>query len=318
MTRSDWSTADELGWREAARWWFLMHGVAANLAEDLTQEALLRLLRVQQRGQPLTRAYLHRVCQSVLYDHLRQCAREPSCQPLDACCCVAVAESGFQQAEDRVFLEQALGQLRPLERAIVEMHHLEEQTFETIAATLGIPVERAKKISQRAIKKMQQWARSSGVGGGDLPNHLSLTQSAKRFILWRSLDGEWTSRRAFPSSAVLETARCTFSADCHRGSVVRRASIRRVHIWEEAAADRSVCGFGQSQAESGNLSSRVGVQPIAEGCGDRGDAIVRLHGCRASLSGDTAFERFSCGGAGQHLGTAVGVSRKCGRSDCFI
>jgi DNA-directed RNA polymerase specialized sigma24 family protein len=31
-----------------------------------------------------------------------------------------------------------------------------------IAATLGIPVERAKKISQRAIKKMQQWARSSG------------------------------------------------------------------------------------------------------------------------------------------------------------
>jgi len=164
MTRSDWSTADELGWREAAWRWFLARGVEANLAEDLTQEALLRLLRGQQRGQPLTRAYLHRVCQSVLYDHLRQCAREPNCQSLDACCCVAVAESGFQQAEDRAFLEQALGQLRPLERAIVEMHHLEEQTFEVIAATLGIPVERAKKISQRAIKKMQQWARSSGGG----------------------------------------------------------------------------------------------------------------------------------------------------------
>ena len=164
MARKDWSTADELGWREAAWRWFLARGVKANLAEDLTQEALLRLLRGQQREQPLTRAYLHRVCQSVLYDHLRQCAREPNCQSLDACCCVAVAESGFQQAEDRAFLEQALGQLRPLERAIVEMHHLEEQTFETIAATLGIPVERAKKISQRAIKKMQQWARSSGGG----------------------------------------------------------------------------------------------------------------------------------------------------------
>jgi RNA polymerase sigma factor (sigma-70 family) len=165
MTRSDWSTADELGWREAARWWFLARGVKANLAEDLTQEALLRLLRGQQRGQPLTRAYLHRVCQSVLYDHLRQCTREPNCQPLETCRGVAVVEMGFQQAEDRAFLEQALGQLRPSERAIVEMHHLEEQTFETIAATLGIPVERAKKISQRAIKKMQQWARSSGGGG---------------------------------------------------------------------------------------------------------------------------------------------------------
>ena len=42
------------------------------------------------------------------------------------------------------------------------------------------------------------------------------------------------------STAILETACCTFSADCHRGSVVRRASIRRVHIWEEAAADRTV------------------------------------------------------------------------------
>jgi len=144
MTRSDWSTADKLGWREAARWWFLARGVKANLAEDLTQEAILRLLRCQQRGQPLTRAYLHRVCQSVLYDHLRQCAREPNCQPLETCRGVAVVEMGFQQAEDRAFLEQALGQLRPLERAIVEMHHLEEQTFETIAATLGIPVERAK------------------------------------------------------------------------------------------------------------------------------------------------------------------------------
>jgi hypothetical protein len=51
MTRSDWSTADELGWREAAWRWFLARGVEANLAEDLTQESLLRLLRGQQRAQ---------------------------------------------------------------------------------------------------------------------------------------------------------------------------------------------------------------------------------------------------------------------------
>jgi len=166
MARKDWSAADESAWRTAALRWFLAYGVEANLAEDLTQETLLRLLRGQQRGQPLTRAYLYRVCQSALCDHLRQRAREPNCQPLDACCCVAVAEVGFQQAEDRVFLEQALGQLRPLERTIVAMHHLEEQTFETIAATLGIPVERAKKISQRAIRKMQLWAKNGGGGRG--------------------------------------------------------------------------------------------------------------------------------------------------------
>ena len=272
-------------------------------------------MRCQQRGQPLTRAYLYRVCQSVLYDHLRQCAREPNCQPLDACRGVAVVEMGFQQAEDRVFLEQALGQLRPLERAIVEMHHLEEQTFETIAATLGIPVERAKKISQRAIRKMQLWAKSSG-GGSDLPYYLSLTQSAERFMLWRSLDAEWTSRRSLLSTATLEAARCSFTADCCRRGVVRRASVGRACVWGATAVDRDSCGFGQSQAESGNLLSGVGVQPIAEGCGDRGDAIVRLHGRRTSLSADTPFERLSCGGAGQHLGVAVRIPRECGRFDC--
>ena len=125
-----------------------------------------------------------------------------------------------------------------------------------------------------------------------MPNHLSLTQSAKRFILWRSFYGKWTIRRALPSSAILETARCSFADDCCRRGVVRRASVGRARVGGATAADRGDYGFGQSQAESGNLASRVGVQPIAEGCGDRGDAIVRLHGRRTSLSADPASERF--------------------------
>jgi len=204
MTHSDWSMEDELGWRTVALQWFLARGVEANLAEDLTQEAILRLLRCQQRGQPLTRAYLYRVCQSVLYDHLRQRAREPSCQPLDACCCVAIAEVGFQQAEDRVFLEQALGQLRPLERTIVAMHHLEEQPFEVIAATLGIPVERAKKISQRAIRKMQLWAKSSGLKGIGffLQARLPVEPPSKAFLLPCERDARAPSTRCAGNAGV--------------------------------------------------------------------------------------------------------------------
>jgi len=90
MARKDWSAADELEWRTVARHGFLAHGVEANLAEDLTQETLLRLLRGQRREQLPTRAYLYRVCQSVLCDHRRQCAREPNCQPL--CCDVTLTK----------------------------------------------------------------------------------------------------------------------------------------------------------------------------------------------------------------------------------
>jgi DNA-directed RNA polymerase specialized sigma24 family protein len=66
--------------------------------------------------------------------------------------------------EDRLLLEQALLQLKPLECAIVERHYLEEQPFSAIGKELGIPTERAKKICQRAIQKMQKWAQSGGVG----------------------------------------------------------------------------------------------------------------------------------------------------------
>jgi hypothetical protein len=45
---------------------------------------------------------------------------------------------------------------------------------------------------------------------------------------------------------------------------------------------------------------------------------VRLHGRRTSLSGDTAFERFSCGGVGQHLEATVGVSGEGSRFDRLL
>jgi RNA polymerase sigma factor (sigma-70 family) len=70
--------------------------------------------------------------------------------------------------EIQLLLEQALAQLKPLARAIVERHYLWEQTFDAIGKELGIPTERVKKICQRSIKikKLQQWAQSGGGGLG--------------------------------------------------------------------------------------------------------------------------------------------------------
>jgi len=155
---------DESEWRDGALRWFLAHGVGTNRAEDLAQEVCRRLLLCQQRQQALTVAYLHRTCQSVLCDHARRCKRELPLLSLDDCGRCAVAERGYQQVEDRLLLEQALAQLKPLECAIVERRYLEEQPFSAIGKELGIPTERAKKICQRAIKKMQKWAQSGGGG----------------------------------------------------------------------------------------------------------------------------------------------------------
>jgi RNA polymerase sigma factor (sigma-70 family) len=166
------SLLTESEWRKDALRWFVAHGVEPNLAEDLAQETLLRLLRCQRRQQAITPAYLHCTCQSVLCDHKRRCERELPLLSLDACCLCAVAERGYEQVEIQLLLEQALAQLKPLARAIVERHYLWEQTFDAIGKELGIPTERVKKICQRSIKKLQQWAQSGGGGGGVI--HLRL------------------------------------------------------------------------------------------------------------------------------------------------
>jgi RNA polymerase sigma factor (sigma-70 family) len=196
------SLLTESEWRKDALRWFVAHGVEPNLAEDLAQETLLRLLRCQRRQQAITRAYLHRTCQSVLCDHKRRCERELPLLSLDVCCLCAVAERGYEQVEIQLLLEQALAQLKPLARAIVERHYLWEQTFDAIGKELGIPTERVKKICQRSIKKLQQWAQS-GVGGGNSPETLSLIGDAERYNRWRWLNGKRASDGTRSSATVL-------------------------------------------------------------------------------------------------------------------
>lgn len=152
----------ESSWRNEARRWFLQHGAATDLAEDLTQEVLLRLLRCLTCQRTITRAYLHKVCQSVLCDHLRRCQREPPCVPLESCSHAVMLEMGYNQVEARLLLEQAMAQLSERERQIVILHYVEGEPYEAIAQHLGdgATTEGVKKTCQRAIKKMQQWAQS--------------------------------------------------------------------------------------------------------------------------------------------------------------
>ncbi len=66
--------------------------------------------------------------------------------------------------ETRLLLAQSLAQLSERERLIVEQHYLEERSFSEIAQMLGEPVEHVKKACQRAIRKLQRWARESAGG----------------------------------------------------------------------------------------------------------------------------------------------------------
>lgn len=147
-----------------AQGYFARCGVRGECVSDLLQEVRLRLHAAQQAGKPLTLAYVRTICDSVLADHHRACLRQPPCVALESCAEYAVVEMGYEAAENRLLLQQALEQLSERDRAIVQMHYLEEMPFEQIGGALGISSECAKKACQRAIAKLQRWAKEGGGG----------------------------------------------------------------------------------------------------------------------------------------------------------
>ncbi len=153
-------------WRPCVEGWFLRRRVGNLCREDLVQQCLIRLWHAHERGCEICRAYIHSVCESVWYDYLRQCQRRVPTIAIEDCLGCAVVEDGYSQVEARWIVEQALAQLSEREQVIVRRHYLHEESFPEIAESLGEPVERVKKACQRAIAKLQRWARENAGGGG--------------------------------------------------------------------------------------------------------------------------------------------------------
>lgn len=85
--------------------------VSHECVPDLLQEVCLRLHAAVQVGRPITLAYVRAVCDSVLADHYHACLRQPPRVSLESCAEYAVVETGYEVAENRLLLEQALAQL---------------------------------------------------------------------------------------------------------------------------------------------------------------------------------------------------------------
>lgn len=92
--------------------------VSHECVSDLLQEVRLRLHAAVQAGKSITLAYVRTVCDSVLADHYHACLRQPPCVSLESCAEYAVVETGYEVAENRLLLEQALAQLSERDRVI--------------------------------------------------------------------------------------------------------------------------------------------------------------------------------------------------------
>ncbi|WP_375260431.1 RNA polymerase sigma factor [Palleronia sp.] len=125
----------------------------ASEAEDVAQEALMRLWRIApdwEPGRAKVSTWLYRVTANLCTDRLR--GRRPT-EPLDAANDPAAPEPGvrerMQDDQRRAALENALARLPERQRLAVILRHIEELPNPEIAIAMGISVEAVESLTAR-------------------------------------------------------------------------------------------------------------------------------------------------------------------------
>lgn len=131
-------------------------------AEELTVETFWRLYRAQGRLDPAGNcgAWLRRVATNLAIDHLRQARPtetlevEPAARKQGDC---------VVQLETRAAIRQAMNELSPRLRIVAHLGLIEEETYASIAESLGISLSAVKLRMFRATRLLRKKLEERGV-----------------------------------------------------------------------------------------------------------------------------------------------------------
>lgn len=136
---------------------FARNRASAHDAEDLAQEAFLRLSRLEGAASIARPAsYLRQIGRNLLNDQARSAELRHRAPDVDAVHAVSrIDELGRLEARDSLRrLEAAMYRLKPRSRDIFLAHRLDGMTYHEIAERTGLSVKRVEKIMSRAIKDL--------------------------------------------------------------------------------------------------------------------------------------------------------------------
>ena len=143
------------------------------LAEDLAQDAFIKVLNHIDRYRPEFKlsSWLFKIANNVAIDHLRRrqldtisMSGSPHAMTPDAIEAtsfevVGQQESALQELESRELgsaIEQAIAKLRPEYRSCIMLRHVEDRSYEEIAATLDLPLGTVKTYIHRARNELRK------------------------------------------------------------------------------------------------------------------------------------------------------------------
>jgi len=145
----------------ASKLWSYIYRMTGNpaTADDLLQKTFFRFLRAnpQAASEDHLRRYLFRTATNLAFDHFRETKRERGRE------IVVVDEGAHESADLRHDMMRTFAELKPRERALLWLAHVEGSDHEEIAEAIGIKPKSVKVLLFRARKRLAELLKKKGV-----------------------------------------------------------------------------------------------------------------------------------------------------------
>jgi RNA polymerase sigma-70 factor (ECF subfamily) len=132
------------------------------VSDDLLQKAFFRFLRINPdlEGEDHMRAYIFRTATNLALDHFRELkrSRERNAEyPVTA----STTDRGRDLRHDMM---RIFGELKPRERALLWLAHVEESNHEEISEALGLKPKSVRVLLFRARRRLAELLQRNGIG----------------------------------------------------------------------------------------------------------------------------------------------------------
>jgi RNA polymerase sigma-70 factor (ECF subfamily) len=137
-------------------------------ADDLLQKAFFRFLRSNPpvESEEHMRRYIFRTATNLALDHFRENKRERGRSEEPLLTTLDVASPRGDGGDLRQDMARMFSQLKPRERALLWLAHVEEADHEEISAALGLRPKSVRVLLFRARKRLGDILRKNGFGPG--------------------------------------------------------------------------------------------------------------------------------------------------------
>lgn len=137
----------------------------ASATDDLLQKAFFRFIRAnpETESEDHARRYLYRTATNLAFDHFREAKRER-----EAAAVAREAASHGDTSDLRFDMTRMFSELKPRERALLWLAHVEESSHDEIGAALGVKTNSVKVLLFRARRRLADILRKHGLGPKEL------------------------------------------------------------------------------------------------------------------------------------------------------